>query len=55
MADKANARLAARYRHLTKDNGLRACKARIAVVNEQIRWCWAIGVAVHGELERSAR
>ena len=55
MADKANARLAKRYQHLTKDNGLRACKARIAVVNEQIRWCWAIGVAVHDELARDTR
>lgn len=51
MADKGNARPIGRYEHLTSDNGMRACKARMAVVSEQARWVWAIGLAVQRELE----
>lgn len=54
MADKANLRLMKRYSHLVEDNGLRACKARMAIVNEQVRWIWAIGLAVQAEQEAAA-
>lgn len=54
IADKANARLVKRYRHLTADNGMRSCKARVAVVSEQARWIWAIGLAVQAGQEACA-
>lgn len=54
MARRANARLLERFRHLTEDLGKPANKARIAVVNEQVRWIWAIGRAVQAELEGAA-
>lgn len=54
MADKANLRLAKRYGSLVKDNGLKACRARMAIVNEQVRWVWAIGLAVQAEQEACA-
>lgn len=51
MADKANTRLFERYEHLNSVGKMRACKARIAIVNEQVRWIWAIGCAVQAEQE----
>ena len=54
MADKGNTRLLERYGHLTSDNGMRACKARMAITSEQVRWIWAIGLAVQHELEEVA-
>ena len=50
IAQKANDRLLKRYRHLAEERGLHECKARTAVVNEQIRWIWVIGLAVKEEL-----
>jgi transposase len=50
IAQKANDRLLKRYRHLADDCGKPECKARTAVVNEQIRWIWVIGLAVKEEL-----
>ena len=45
---KANRRLAKRYEHLT-ENGLHPNKAKVAVVNELIRWVWVIGCMVEDE------
>ena len=50
MASKANARLRKRYHHLVDDNGKSANKAKVAVVNELVRWIWAIGLQVQAEL-----
>lgn len=50
IAAKANDRLLDRYRHLTGDLKKNACKARTAVVSEQIRWVWVIGRAVQAEV-----
>ena len=50
IAQKANDRLLKRYRHLVEERCMHECKARIAVVNEQIRWIWVIGLAVKEEL-----
>lgn len=54
VADKANARLLERYGHFVSDKKMRVCKARMAVVNEQIRWIWVIGCAVQAEQEACA-
>lgn len=54
MADKANARLLERYEHLAFGKKMRACKARMAVVSEQVRWVWAIGCVVQKEQEACA-
>ena len=54
MASDANARLLARYRHLTQENHLHHNKAKVAVVNELSRWIWAIGRQVQLEQERKA-
>ena len=51
MASEANARLLGRYRHLTQDNHLHHNKAKVAVVNEFVRWVWAIGRQVQSEQE----
>ena len=50
IARKGNARLLKRYRHLIEDLGKNANKAKTAIVNEQIRWIWAIGKTVQAEL-----
>lgn len=52
MAKKANDRLLKRYRHLTKDLGKTSNKAKIAVVNEQVRWIWIIGQTVQAEIKQ---
>ena len=54
MADKANTRLLERYEHLTSVGKMSVCKARMAIVNEQARWIWAIGCAVQAEQEACA-
>ncbi|MBQ7886112.1 MAG: IS110 family transposase [Clostridia bacterium] len=54
MAADANARLYGRYEHLTRDNHLHHNKAKVAVVNELVRWVWAIGRQVQLEQERQA-
>jgi transposase len=43
---KANRRLKARFDHLRDENRLHANKARVAVVNELVRWIWYIGLCV---------
>lgn len=50
IAAKANARLRKRYRHLRDDLGKGRNKAKIAVVNELVRWIWVIGLQVRSEL-----
>ena len=50
MASKANARLRKRCHHLVDDHGKSANKAKVAVVNELVRWIWAIGLQVQAEL-----
>ena len=55
MASDANARLLARYKHLTQDNHLYHNKAKIAVVNEYVRWVWAIGCQVQLEQEHKEK
>ncbi len=32
-----------RYHHLIADLGKNTNKAKVAVVNELVRWCWVIG------------
>ena len=54
MAAQANARLYGRYKHLIQDNHLHHNKAKVAVVNELVRWVWAIGCQVQLEQERKA-
>lgn len=46
MARTANRRLKERYAHLTHDLGKHTNKAKVAVVNELVRWCWVIGLEV---------
>lgn len=49
LARQANMRMKDRYRHLTIDLGKHTNKAKIAVVNELVRWCWVIGREVQRE------
>ena len=51
MAENANVRLMGRYRHLTAEGKKHSNKAKVAVVSEMVRWIWAIGLRVQGELE----
>ena len=48
-ANKANARLRKRYRYLRDERGKTPNKAKVAVVNELVRWIWVIGRMVEGE------
>lgn len=48
IAAKANVRLHERHAHL-RERGVNANKAKVAVVNELVRWIWAIGCAVERE------
>lgn len=48
-ADDANERLFKRYRYLKEVRNKHANKARIAIVNEMIRWIWVIGLMVEQE------
>ncbi len=43
LARQATARMMDRYHHLTADLGKNTNKAKIAVVNEMMSWCWVIG------------
>ena len=54
VAAQANARLYGRYKHLTQDNHLHHNKAKVAVVNELVRWVWVIGCQVLHEQKRKA-
>ena len=49
IANKANARLRKRYRYLRDERGKTPNKAKVAVVNELVRWIWVIGCAVEAE------
>ena len=49
LAREADVRLRARYRHLV-ENGKHPNTARVAIVGEQIRWIWRIGLQVRKEL-----
>ena len=48
IAAKANARIYERYTHL-RACGVNANKAKVAVVNELVRWIWVIGCAIEKE------
>lgn len=50
MAFAASGRMYKRYRYLTTVKGKHSNKAKIAVVNELIRWIWAIGCEVEKQL-----
>lgn len=54
IAAKGNARLYDRYDHLANERRLNHNKAKVAVVNEAVRWIWAIGLQVQRELESKA-
>ncbi len=43
IARSANLRLFERYRHLTKERNINTNSAKVAIVNELVRWCWVIG------------
>lgn len=45
----ATRRLRKRYRHLTEEQKIGKNKAKIAIVNELIRWVWAVGCMVQDE------
>lgn len=51
----ANDRLRERYRHLVEEGKLAKNKAKVAVVNEMIRWVWAVGCMVQDEQAAIAR
>jgi len=50
IAARANDRLYARYDHLAREMHKNHNKAKVAVVNELVRWIWAIGRQVQDEL-----
>ena len=50
IASRANDRLYARYDHLARGKRKNANKAKVAVVNELVRWIWVIGLQVRDEL-----
>lgn len=47
---KANTRLRDRYHHLTQESKKNANKAKVAIANELVRWCWIIGQKVQASL-----
>ena len=49
IAARANERLYARYDHLARGKRKNANKAKVAVVNELVRWIWVIGLQVQRE------
>lgn len=53
IARRANVRLQERHRHPVLDLDKNAHKAKIAVVNELVRWCWVIGHTVQEEVASS--
>jgi transposase len=46
LCAKANRRLKARFDHLVKDSKLNVNVAKMAVINEMIRWVWVVGCEV---------
>ena len=49
IAARANERLHARYGHLARGRHKNRNKAKVAVVNELVRWIWVIGLQVQRE------
>ena len=49
IAARASERLYGRYSHLTAERHKNANKAKVAVVNELVRWIWVIGFQVQDE------
>ncbi len=54
IAARANQRLHERYDHLAHERHKNPNKAKVAVVNELVRWIWVIGLQVRAELEGAA-
>ena len=54
IAARASERLYGRYSHLTAERHKNPNKAKVAVVNELVRWIWVIGLQVRAELEGAA-
>ena len=52
LARRANKRMMDRYHHLADGLGKNPNKAKTAIVNELVRWCWVIGRAVQEEMTR---
>ena len=50
IAEAGNVRLSKRFDYLTK-RGLHHNKAKVAIVNELVRWVWVIGLQVELELQ----
>ena len=50
----ATKRLQKRYRHLTEKQKIGKNKAKVAIVNELIRWVWAVGCMVQDEQAEKA-
>lgn len=51
---KATKRLNERYAYLANERRMRPNKAKVAVVNETIRWLWVIGCMVQDEMATAA-
>lgn len=51
IARNANVRLKDKYIRLTKERAKHTNKAKVAVVNELVRWCWVIGLEVQSATE----
>jgi hypothetical protein len=49
IASRANERLYGRYDHLAREKHKNHNKAKVAVVNELVRWIWVIGLQVQRE------
>ena len=49
IAARANERLHGRYSHLAGEKHMNHNKAKVAVVNELVRWIWVIGLQVQEE------
>ncbi len=54
IAARANERLYGRYSHLAGERHMNHNKAKVAVVNELVRWIWVIGLQVQEELRGGA-
>jgi transposase len=52
LCTEATRRLKARYRHLTAESKKHTNKAKMAVVNELIRWVWLVGLSVQRQQGR---
>jgi len=49
IAARANERLYVRYDYLARERHKNANKAKVAVVNELVRWIWVMGLKVKEE------